>query len=240
MTPRERQGGFTLIEVVLAVALALALVGALLVFYQQTTQVRAAVGDVVETVADERIVMDLVTDELRAALVLPRTGITLEGSLDAMRFVTTRLPGAVAWAEPSATDAPAAPPERDVQIVGCRLRVVEDADGSPVIVGVEHTCQKLVTARAAEEGKEIQATLLAPRLKFLRLRYWDGTDWQPRWSGSGLPGAVEIVLGEKPLPEGTDALRYPYPIYRRVVFVPAGAKARSGTAVIGLGEEGGP
>jgi hypothetical protein len=160
-----------------------------------------------------------------------------------MRLATTALPGAVVWAVQRTTEGPAAPAERDVQIVGYRLRITEDEQGQPVIEGIERTYQKTLTARTAEEGKEILATLLAPQFKFLRLRYWDASAgvWSEGWGGGDLPAAVEIVLGIQPLPEGVEPLQYPYETFRRVVYVPAGAKAPGGSTIVrGLGEETGP
>jgi hypothetical protein len=49
-----------------------------------------------------------------------------------------------------------------------------------------------------------------------------------------------VVLGIEPLPDGVDPVDYPYPVFRRVVYVPGGVKATGGTIVLGVGEEGGP
>jgi type II secretory pathway component PulJ len=233
------RAGFTLLEIVLAVALALALVAAMLTFYQQAAQVRASLSQEVDKTGAERAVMNLLTSELRSAWACREIGLGLEGGPDQMRLVTTCLPGATAWVVTTATETPP-PAERDIQVVGWRLRIVEDEDGRPVIVGIERTCQKNVTARVAEEGKEIQTLLVTPRFKFIRFRYWDGNTWLESWGGGDLPGAVEIVLGEEPLPEGVEPMDYPFPIFRRVVYVPAGAKASGGTIVRGLDDGGGP
>ena len=236
---RRARPGFTLLEIVLAVALALALVAAMLTFYQQAVQVRASLNDEINKTSAERAVMNLLTAELRSARICRQIGLGLEGSLDQMRLVNTCLPGAMAWVVTTTTETPPAA-ERDIQVVGWRLRIVEDEDGQLVIVGIERTCQKNVTARVAEEGKEIQTLLVSPRFKFIRFRYWDGNAWLETWGGGDLPGAVEIVLGEEPLPEGASPMDYPYLIFRRVVYVPAGAKAAGGTIVRGLDGGGGP
>jgi hypothetical protein len=150
------------------------------------------------------------------------------------------MPGADAWLVRTATDGPAGPSGGGLQTVGYRLSVSQDEDGNVVINGVERTCQKLATAQVAEEGKQIEVKRLAPSMKFLRLRYWDGTTWLESWSRSDLPGAVEIVMGEQPLPEGVLPMEYPYDTFRRVVFVPAGAKTPTGTIIRGLDESATP
>ena len=46
------------------------------------------------------------------------------------------------------------------------------------------------------EGSGVRAELVAPEVKHLALRYYDGSFWHWRWDGSaGLPRAVEIELG---------------------------------------------
>jgi hypothetical protein len=227
-------------EVVLAVTLALALVVAMFMFYKQVADIRANVASEVDLVAGERAVMDIATAELRAAAPRPPSGVGFQGGVDAVRFASTTLPGPGAWLVRSATDGRIGAGECGVQIIGYRLRVSEDADGQPVVEGVERTCQRLPTASTAEEGKEITVGLLAPGLKFLRLRYWDGTVWLESWGRGELPAAVEIVLGERPLPEGVEPLDYPYPTFRRVVALPGAAPAApAGNIIRGLGEEGG-
>ena len=239
--PRAARPGFTLLEVVLAVTLALALMVAMLTFYKQVADVRVAVIEESELVGQERLVMDRLTQELRAGYVYPMIGLGLEGDLTQMRFATVTLPGGSAWIVQKATETDAMPPERDLQLLGYRLRIVEDEDGQPVIEGVERTCQKTLTARTTDEEEEIPSTLMAPSLKFIRLRYWDGGAWVDAWSSGDLPQAVEIVLGKEPLPEGVEPLEYPYEIYRRVVFIPSAARAaQGGTVVRGLGEGGQP
>jgi hypothetical protein len=237
---RRARCGFTLLEVLLAVALSIGLMLALLTFYKQTMDIRQMAGTTAETVAAERTAMNIITGELRSCLVSPSVGMGLEGGLGSLRCASAALPGPGVWAVHTATEAPPAA-ERDVRIIGYRLRISEDEQGLPVIDGLERTCQKVVTAKVAEEGKEVELTLLTPHIKFLRLRYWDGQAWAESWGGGDPPAAVEVVLGEQPLPEGVEPLQYPYPIYQRVICVPAGLKPpAAGTVVRGLSEDVGP
>jgi hypothetical protein len=241
MTRPMPRRAFTLLEVVLAVTLSLGLMVALFSFYKQAADIRTIVGEQAEIVGAERAMMDLLTLELRSALVNRLAGLGMEGGLEQLRFATSTLPGADVWAVRNVTDTRVPMPQFDVQIVGYRLGVAQDDQGQPYITGIERTCQRSVTARTAEEGKEIQVTLLTPRLKFLYLRYWDGNAWIDAWGGGDLPGAVEVILGEQPLPEGGDPSQYAYPTFHRVIYLPGGAKAGgAGTAVAATGEEAAP
>jgi prepilin-type N-terminal cleavage/methylation domain-containing protein len=233
--PAARQG-FSLLEVSMAIALALLLVVAMVAFYKQTADLRTAIGAEADVIGAERTVMDRATSELRCAVTYDLAGLTFQGTASDMKFATTVLPGADSWVVPAATDGGAVPPGSDRLVVGYRLGTTLDEAGKPVVTGIERTTQRLATARTVEEGKEIEVKLLAPAMKFMHLSYWDGSAWLDTWTGQGLPAAVEIVLGEQPLPEGVEPDQYPYTIFRRVVFVPAGAKPVSGTIIRGLDE----
>ena len=239
MTHRRLKRAFTLFEVLLALSLALMLLVAMLTFYRQAVDVRAAVLKEVELVAAERAVMDMVTEELRGAFVFQFLGQGMDGSATEMRFASVTLPGGGVWLVQGVTETEGLPPERDLQIVGYRLRYSEDETGEPVVDGLERTCQKSLTPREAEEGDQIQASLLTPLIRFIRFGFWDGSAWVEGWSGGDLPQAVEVVLGTEPLPEGVEPLEYPYSTFRRVVYVPAAAQAARGTVVRGLSESGG-
>ena len=240
--------GFTLLEVMLALSLSLGLLALLLGFYKEVADTRTAVGAEIDIVTAERTVMELATVELRGAMPYPQAGIGLAGQATDMRFATLASPGADAWQVRTMTEGQVGPSGGGLQIVGYRLQmVVDDAgnpvtddDGNPLVAGVARTCQRLATAQTAEEGKQIEVKLVAAAMKFLRLRYWDGSAWAESWSGQTLPGAVEIVLGEQPLPPGVDPMEYPYNTFRRVVFVPAGAKSPTGTIIRGLDDSATP
>jgi len=235
---RKCCAGFTLLEVVLAVTLALALMAAMLTFYKQAAEVRAAVLDDIRVVGAERAIMARMTWELRSSFVYQFLGLGLEGGTSEVRLMTVTFPSGAMWFEQKVTDTDQAPRESDMMIVDYRLRYSEDQEGRPQVDGLERTCQRTPTARISEEGKEIEVSLVSPDIKFLRLRYWDGTAWIESWGGGGLPQAVEIVLGREPLPERVEPARYPYPTFRRVVAVPASPKTAPAAASRG-GEESG-
>lgn len=242
MTRSRAQPAFTLLEVTLAATLALVLLVAMLTFYQQSAEVRAAVTEEADRLTAERAVMGLMTRELRAAFVYRYLGQGMDGAVGSATFTTVAVPSGSAWVPRKATEDAAIEPERDVRLVSYRLRIIEDEQGEPYVEGIERTCQRTLTAQVAEEGEgqEIETTLLTPYFKFLRLGYWDGSAWAESWSGDDLPQAVEIVLGAEPLPERVEPAEYPYPTFRRVVFVPSAGQGTEGTIIRGLGRGGGP
>ena len=234
---RRGAGGMTLIEVVLAVSIVVMLMGALYALYSDALETRASVIAAVEETSGVRNTMRRITEELRAAKVYPFIRIGLKGGPDSMQFITTALPGRAAWAERGLTDNPL-PPEHDLHQIGYRLRTYEDDEtGEMVIDGLERTCQKIISARESEEGQEIDVALLAGHVKFLNFRYWDGGEYVETWGGESLPGAVVIIMGIEPLPEGTDPAEYPHATWRRVVYIPGATVQAPAPAVRGLGND---
>jgi hypothetical protein len=235
-----RRTGLTLIEVVLAITLTVGLMMSALSFYKYVADVREDFDGQLRSVrltAARRAVMDRITDELRGAMVYVFLDFGLAGGPDSIQFMTAAVPGQSVWAVENITDDPT-PPEHDIQLVGYRLRIVEDENGDEVVMGLERTYQGIVAAETAEEGEDIQASLLAPQFKFLAFRYWDSEagDWVDSWQSGTLPLAVEIVLGVQELPEDLEPMDYPYATHRRVVFVPGGAQGSGQTTIIrGLG-----
>jgi hypothetical protein len=179
------------------------------------------------------------TRELQSAMVYPFLGTGLTGEAEKMEFITAGTPGPAAWYERRVTEDPI-PPEQDLRMVGYRLLIVEDEEtGDPIVLGLQRTEQKVMApADAAEEGSHIHAAMVAPRIRFLRLSYFDGSAWTRSWD-SDLPLAVEIAVGAEPLPPETSPEEYPYELHRRTVYLPGGTQALSGTIIRGgPGQEG--
>lgn len=240
------RGAFTLLEVILAISLALGIVGSLLGFYNYVARIRGTIMDDVQMASSQRLVMERLTDEIRGAMVYSSLGMGLQGQADRLNFITARVPGPAVWVKPDITEQ-SYPPEQDIQLVSYRLRIPTDEQGRPltddqgniIVEGLERTCQKLMSAMA-QEGKEISVGLLTPYMKFLSLRYWDGANWTEGWAGGDLPLAVEITLGRQPLPQGFTPDTYPYDVQRRLIYVPGGRKALGATtAILGLDSSGG-
>lgn len=236
---------FTLIEVLLAVALSVMLFGSMVWFSRYAGEVRADATDRLGKVHSRRMVLDRMTEQLRSATLYPTAGLLVEGQVDTLTFGATTLPPPSVFNEYSATEQPP-PPQQDVVKVTYRLRKVEDESGRVEVQGIEVAMQKLLMARVAEEedGQEssreeppanaqVQATLLSPYFRFIRFRYFDGSAWVEgdTWTGGELPRAVEVSIGERPLPEGVEPADYPYDLFRRVVHIHGSRRQSAGTII---------
>lgn len=226
--------GFTLVEVLLAVSLALGLMLSMLWFYQHAADIRTDVTEQIERVATHRRVMDRLTDQLRSAINYPVLNIGLDGINTELTFVSAVLPDQTAWAVLQVTEDPI-PPQQDVRLVALRLRVGETENGEQVIEGIEVGVQRVIAMSTVEEGEGVEWTLLSPHFKFLRFRYWDGQQFVETWNEQGLPRAVEVGLGIDPLPEGVEPIDYPNDLATRVVYL---SGTQSGATVRGGGLRG--
>jgi len=233
--------GFTLVEVILAVALAVGLIGTAMWFYRHAGEVRASVSASANDIAIRRHIMERMTTDLRNAVALPGQAGALDGATDRITFVTASLPGRTVWTPQSLTEAPP-PAEQDLRQVSYGLQVYEDDYGVRHINGFEASVQKILSPKIIDEeqGQQVQNTLMSPQFRFVRFQFWDGTTWQIEWKEKPTPPlAVEIVLGETEWPEGEDPLLYSHAMTRRVVFLPSGAPtSEAGTVIQGLNGQG--
>jgi len=254
MRPPRCASGMTLIEVVLALALSAGLMGAALAFYNRAVAVRTGLEDRIRIIEGERMIMERITNELRGAMTYPFLGMGMEGGAEEIRFINPTLPGPAVWAVRKSTDEPVAP-QQDLQIVEYRLRGHEDEEtGQWVIDGLERTRQKIISALTVEGppdersdstdpdeeswDRNVESALLCGGIKFLAFRYFQDGIWLESWAGGDLPVAVEITMGLEPLPEDTPPEEYPYPVFRRVVYLPGAGGARRGGVVRGPGRGG--
>lgn len=204
----------TLLEVILAVTLTVMLMGTVFWLYDRATSIRADVLRQAELTGQMRRLMEHLTTELRAA----KPTNLFSGAIDSITFLNSRVPDGSAWTEPSLRQDPP-PPQYDQQLLTYRLLKVLDEQNVEQNLGVERVVQKNPAQKLTDET-EVPSVLVAPDIKFLRLRYWNGTDWSLSWSGRALPGAVEIALGQQPLEENQDPLEYSHEMYTRVVSLP--------------------
>ena len=239
MTCVRRQRGFTLLEMVLAMSIAVLLIGGVFGFYRYALAARQSLIDSADRIAFRQALMDRLTRELRGAISYAYLNMGISGSTDQIEFITSAVPARYTWEEPAIGEAPR-PPQFDLRRVGYRLAVDDESADPPVVVGLERTAQTLLTESLTEEGQQVRVKRISDYYRFLRFRYYDGTDWQDQWNGARLPQAVEITLGVEPLAEGMLPEEYPGETWRRVVFIPASRLKAGATRIQGLGEGGRP
>ncbi len=242
---RRRGAGFTLMEVVLAIALIVSLMGTAIGFTYHIASARDELNTATQEIVSRRAMMRRITRELQCAMSMRRLGLGIAGESDYVAFVTTAVPGKSVWVDRNVLDQPI-PPETDIRLVTYRHAIKEYEDGTEEIVGIERTCQKLLDAPEAEEGENIGVALVTDQLKYLRFRYFDGTGWDSVWTADrGLPLAIEVTIGDEPVyedstdePEPTneeDAQREEYlgRASRRLIHLPLSTMKTSGTIIRG-------
>ena len=224
---RGRAGAFTLIEIILAISLAIGILVVALFFHSQATNLRAQLLDESDRIAAIRLVMDRLTSELRHAFAHPRQSFT--GEATSLQFVTIDAPWRATLTARSSSVRAA--PRTDLKLVTYGLGKTLEGTNE-VVTGLTRAERPLVAkprsrtsldAPAVPESTNAPAPGLEPMseaIRFLRFRYWDGSSWSTSWDSQLLPRGVEITLGVAPLPEDSPLADYPGDVFRRVVHLP--------------------
>lgn len=232
----RKNSGFTLVEVILAVAIASGLLVVAISYYQRSADLRGKLLEESERLAAMRLVMDRITSDLRTAFAEPREGFV--GSADSMRFVHAGSPTSANLLEGS------------LKLV-VYSAVTNLAGTNSVVIGFDRVESPLVELRVSTNSISAPTTLtnepvafhgemdplatnrvtapivepLTRAIRFAQFRYFNGSEWLEAWNGVDLPLGVEVTLGAEPmLPE--DEL-YTGEIFRRVIFIPAGRAAET-------------
>lgn len=226
-TRRNCTRAFTLVEVILAISIAIGILVVALYFQSQATNLRTQILDESDRISAIRLVMDRLTSELRNAFAQPQYGFT--GDATSLRFVTADAPPRTAWAVGSST-RPAAP-RADLRLVSYGLGKTLEGTNE-VTTGLTRTDQPLVekpesrsTFAASAPPDSTNAPARGPEpmtdaIRFLRIWYWDGQGWSATWDSSQLPRGIEITLGADPLPGEAALADYPGELFRRVIYLP--------------------
>ena len=233
MTPRRtildrsrRARAFTLVEVILAISIAIGILVVALYFYSQATNLRAQLLEESDRISSIRLVMDRLTSELRNAFAQPQTGF--HGDATSLQFVTTEAPSR---ASSAASTVRSGTPRTDLRLVSYGLSKALDGTNE-VATGLTRTEQPLVekpaTTTAFSSSTTPDATngparILEPMtdsIRLLRIWYWDGYGWSATWKSDQLPRGVEITLGADPLPEDVSISDYRGELFRRVIYLP--------------------
>lgn len=241
----HRQAAFTLVEVVLAVVIALGILVVLLHFYNQATRLRSQAIEQTEQVAAVRLVMDRMTADLRAFKPASDSGRSFTGSSNTIEFVKTDVPSFAAWS--GGTLGRAEFPATDLKLVRYQL----EAPGLTHTGGLIRVEEPLVKKRgvplaSANETADTNAVPVPAgppviqEIQFLQFRYWNGASWLDSWSSSEGPRAVEISLAAQPVTNETATaetaldLDTNVEVFRRVVALAEPALARNQSSSRGV------
>lgn len=228
---RASRSGFTLVEMVLAIGIAVGILMVALYFYQQSARLRSHMLEESERLAAARLLLDRLTTDLRCAMAQPME--SFQGGSSSLRFVKAGLSGRSARAGAS-----------DLQIVSYTTTTAREGTNT-VVTGVSRT-EEPMGAKAKPATTNLFTPNLTPSVnlagaalsppiadasnvvnqaaapmtelvRYLHFSYWDGTGWIGNWSSRQLPLGVMVTIAFDSVPEGLEAEDMDVEIYRRVI-----------------------
>lgn len=217
------RGAFTLMEVMLAIGIAAAILFVLVYFYQRAAELRTQLLQETDRLATERLLMTRLETELRCVPGRCFYKPTLTGDATSIQFIKTELPSRNAWR--SGVLGRAAVPETDLRLV--KYSLAGDGTNATGIVRTEEPMVTRQTAARSEVTVELPeetnrpAPPLTADLRHLRFRYWDGSFWQDAWHLDQMPLGVEITLAAEPIAEDATPEELAGQVFRRAIFLPA-------------------
>lgn len=250
---RVRAPAFTLLEVILALSIAVGLLVVVLYFYQQAAFLRDSTLASTSGLAAVRLCMDRLATELRTASA---QADALRGGSQEIEFLQCQLPesgigpttgtGAettmppllrrIRYALPTSGDNGAAPGLMRTETF---VTATEPTPHPPEVTSEPEDTNEVwavETATVEESGTRLTTSfstagappLRIPELRYLGLRYWDGAQWRDSWSESHLPRGVEVTLALDPVAADASPDAPPAEVFRRVIAIPAGLAASAG------------
>ena len=227
--PSRPAGAFTLVEIVLAIGLATALLLIALTFYHQTTEMRGRILREAEQFSTLRLVLDHLAGDLRAAQSKASPGNEFVGDATSLRFIKQALIVPPPNPRPGTVEAS--------DLVRITLTTVMGTNGTNVAVSALNRLEEPLnqTVLPASPATNLTDLVLLPAdqtnqvtepftdlVRFVRFRYWDGVAWLGGWTNASPPTGVEIILAAAAPAEDAGPDDYPPEAFRRVVFVPGG------------------
>ena len=201
---RRRAGGFTLLELLLALSLMILIMGIVFGFYRNILRTREEGSQVAKEVMLTRALLEGLAKEIRhASDIVPGDGRGFRGTRDSITILRYHIPDmGRAYTEYDGVDADLPPGQKDLGRITYSLAKSEDEElvdeeGDPLVFGLFRSEQTAFdpnpsfvvvddeTGEEAEESLEprqrVFGELLAPEIKYLEFRYFDGAKWRDRW-----------------------------------------------------------
>ena len=217
---RYARQGFTLIEVVLAIGIAIAIMLVLLFFYNQAANLRAQLMQEAERLSTIRLLMDRLTMELRSSRAHAFYELTFLGDTQFIQFARTDLVSPAAWKQGERVSSA----QTDLKLV--RYSLNSDTNGAPGLYREEEPLVETRTVRSASVTVDVtplkRPEPLSDQIRYAQFRYWDGAKWLESWDKTKLPVGVEISLGFEP-PVTDEQGKIAGEFFRRVVYLPGAA-----------------
>lgn len=247
--PHPRRA-FTLIEVVLAIGLATALLLVALTFYHQSSQLRSQILRSSQDLAAARLTLDQLANDLRSAVPVP--AVSFIGGPDSVEFARIAPP----LSKPRGTNASGAYPT--LQRVSFHAVHGQESTNSTVR-GLDRTETALFQSEIQPNPNLSSSTntpfpslptppafpatdatnnapnpnpkrLLTESVRYLNFRYYNGSAWQESWFATAPPTGIEITIGLDPLPDDAAPETEPSDRFRRVVWIPSGRRSDPATS----------
>jgi type II secretory pathway component PulJ len=234
---------FTLVEVVLAIAISVGIMFVALYFYSQCSNLRTQLIDESEKIGTMRLLLQKMASDLRSAQAHPQ--FSFNGASNSIEFIKSGALPLSSWSVVSnaAIQYPSSLARVNYQLVtalnGTNLmslgvsrheqplnRLSNPGDG--VQIGqtevatndLNSLTNDLSSVATNEFGSTNVIGLLTDKIHTLQFRYWDGAVWTNVWGGTTPPSGVEITLAA----DAIDPYDSNAEMFRRVVFLPSGAK----------------
>ena len=211
--------GFTLLEMVLAIGLMTLVLASTMFFYSNTLKTRGEGEKLAQRSQLERALLGQMAREIgqaRRINTYEKKGSEEKGfggRLLGIELLTNVMLDPQQYLERDFRDKEV-PGEFDLRrVIYYLIRAddLEDEEGRPRVFGLARHEFKLRNRAVQIEGEEYEerVELIAPEIRYLSFRFFDGAAWASRWQGSDenfLPQAVWITLGREPAEEDEEFL----------------------------------
>jgi type II secretory pathway pseudopilin PulG len=204
----RRFRGVTLLEMLLAVSLILLTLSTLFLFYEISLGATRRAEKFTARTQQARVVLQQIAREIRQAHTgRDEQGIALSGTMHSLTLSISVLPDVTVMQTYGIGDQvpPAVCDIRQVQYYMAVDPDDPDDAGNPGVVGLVRSEQRPNEEDIVEKAqldKVRHVRMMAPDVKYIRLYYFDGSNWLDAWQGAqgtnGLPQAIKIEIGFTP------------------------------------------